>query len=586
MRFHDRRSGIFIADSGEDLLAGITPSFEEIKTSLSRYILSVSGWRAVMAAGWQDEDPGSDVRDADRVIAAAAAMAFFHYLGKDRPRILLGSDARPTWRVLTAVSARILAALGADVALLGISSAPEIMAYSRTGFDGFFYISASHNPVGHNGFKFGVNGGVLAAEEAEKVRKIFMESITPRIAEQVKALSASLAEADYGKILQRHDAVKERALRSYSSFVERTARQDDESRIPFGAVIDFNGSARSVSADIPFLSRHGARLWTLNSIPGQIAHAIVPEGSNLDTLRRALGEAHARDSRFIIGYMPDNDGDRGNFVYVSGKGRVRALTAQEGFALVAAIELAHAAMMHPGRKIALAANGPTSLLADDVAQRLGAKVFRADVGEANVVSLAESLRRKGYLVPICGEGSNGGCIIHPSRVRDPLNSLMSIAKLWTVPGLHGFLMGALGRKAEEVSIDSVLSAFPSYYMTPAFSPDAVLAVGSADWPSLKKAYIGIVSAEAPGNMPAGAASFDVREYSGSQELIGASGSGGCKVQFYSRDSEPLGYLWLSRSRTEPVCRVMVNIRGRDRKEHDRLLAWQRSMAEKADRLSG
>ena len=35
-------------------------------------------------------------------------------------------------------------------------------------YDGFFYISASHNPIGHNGYKFGVNGGVLSKEEIDK----------------------------------------------------------------------------------------------------------------------------------------------------------------------------------------------------------------------------------------------------------------------------------------------------------------------------------------------------------------------------------------------------------------------------------
>ena len=45
----------------------------------------------------------------------------------------------------------------------------EIMAYAKK-LDGFIYISASHNPVGHNGIKFGTNnGGVLEAKENAQI---------------------------------------------------------------------------------------------------------------------------------------------------------------------------------------------------------------------------------------------------------------------------------------------------------------------------------------------------------------------------------------------------------------------------------
>ncbi len=590
MRCYDKNTGIYIADSAEDLLSSVSVSLEDLKAALSGYILSASGWRAVFAASKEDEDRTGDVGDADRVLAAAAASAFFSYLGKERPRVLLGSDARPTGRILTAVSARIFMALGADVSLLGISSAPEIMAYSHDGFDGFYYISASHNPVGHNGFKFGFSGGVLPNAEAEKAKKLFMDSIDETLCERMKGLSASVAEEDYAKILLHHKSVKNSALKYYSHFVMRTAHAAEDFQVPFGVVIDFNGSARSASIDIPFLRSHGADVWAVNSIPGQIAHAIVPEGANLETARKTLEAAHKANSRYVLGYMPDNDGDRGNFVYISRRGKAKALNAQEVFALVASIELSHAAMRHPGKRIAIAVNGPTSLLIDDIAARLGVSVFRSDIGEANVVTLSEMVRSDGYIVPLCGEGSNGGNITYPAKVRDPMNSVMTIAKLWSVPGLFSFMMKALGRKGGKVSIDSILSAFPKYYMTPAFSPDAVMRVKSRDWDALKAEYERILSSEIGANMAKGAVSYEIRQYEGSVESLGMGAehrplpsTGGYKVQFLAEDGSPVAYLWLSRSRTEPVCRVMVDVKDADMAEHDRLLSWQRSMVERADR---
>lgn len=588
MKFYDRNTGIYIADSNEDLLACTAVSYGEIKDLLSGYILSVSGWRALFARSKDENDHDADVGDGDRIIAAAAASAFFSYLSKDHPRILIGSDTRPTWRMLTAIAARILIALGADVDLLGIASAPEIMAYSSSGYDGFLYVSASHNPIGHNGFKFGVSGGVLESVEEEKVKNIFLSCMDDGIAERMRRLSASVSEESYRAVLKHHETVKRRALRHYSSFVLHTAHADDDAMIPFGIVVDFNGSARSASIDIPFLRSHGADVMALNSVPGQIVHGIIPEGCNLDDARKALERAHRGNHRFILGYAPDNDGDRGNFVYIARNGKACALSAQEGFALVSSIELAHAVMMHPGKRVAIAVNGPTSLLLDDIASRLGAEVFRSDIGEANVVSLADRLRREGCSVPICGEGSNGGCIVYPAKVRDPMNSLMAIAKLWSVPGLYGFLMKALGKKSKAISIDVVLSAFPEYLMTPSSSPAAVLNIRSRDWPMMKREYARIAEAEADANMPECAVRYEIREYEGSDEIVSpyvvGTPTGGVKLQFLSADSAPVAYIWLSRSRTEPVCRIMACVKGGNMAIHDHLLAWQRSMEERADRV--
>ena len=591
MKYFDENTGLFIADSSEDPLKGIDVSSDAIQGALSGYILSVSGWRAVFAPGGGEEDHSNYIKDEDAVLAAAAAEAFFRYLGKREARIIIGSDARPTGRILTSIAVRIMIALGADVSLLGMASAPEIMAFSNAGYDGFLYISASHNPIGHNGFKFGIDGGVLPGAEAEKVKRLFLEAVgQDGLAERMGKLSSSITEDDYQSVLSRHGSVKKDALRYYEDFVMKTAHADEDFIMPFGIVIDFNGSARSSSIDIPFLRKHGCGIWEMNGIPGQIAHGIVPEGENLETARAVLEDIHAKDPSFILGYMPDNDGDRGNFVYIADNGNAEILDAQRVFALVSSIDLVHAAMLNPGSPIAIAVNGPTSLLVDDIASRIGVEVFRSDIGEANVVSLSENLRSRGYIVPVCGEGSNGGIIAYPSKVRDPMNSVMTISKLWSVPGVYGNLMKALGKEeGDGVSIDRLVSAFPRYHMTPSFSKAAVMKIRSRDFDALKAEYEKILSSEISGNMASDAVSYEIKQYEGADEYTGMGpehrpypSSGGYKVQFIDGEGEAIAYLWLSRSRTEPVCRIMANVKGSVIGEHDRLLFWQRSMVERAD----
>ena len=84
----------------------------------------------------------------------------------------------------------------------------------------------------------------------------------------------------------------------------------------------------------------GIKFDAINATVGDVKHAIVPEGENLIPVMKFLEEKHKEDPSFILGYTPDNDGDRGNFVYITKEGNGRILEAQEVFALVVTIEVA------------------------------------------------------------------------------------------------------------------------------------------------------------------------------------------------------------------------------------------------------
>ena len=175
-----------------DQLKDADVSYDDLQRALSDCILSVSGWRAVFSADGDEESHTEAVRPALLMIAAMAAEAFIRYLGKKSPRVVVGSDARPTGKALTSVIVRTMIALGAEVSFTGVTAAPEIMAYSNDGFDGFFYVSASHNPVGHNGFKCGVSDGVLTGDENEKLKAVFLSIVKePDSVGRIRSLSAS-----------------------------------------------------------------------------------------------------------------------------------------------------------------------------------------------------------------------------------------------------------------------------------------------------------------------------------------------------------------------------------------------------------
>ena len=80
-------------------------------------------------------------------------------------------------------------------------------------------------------------------------------------------------------------------------------------------------------------------------------------------------------------------------------------------------------------KQAVIVNGPTSLRVNRICRCFDVTLFRAEVGESNVLSLAKQKMEQGYAVRFIGEGSNGGNITFPSTIRDPLATMMSLIKL-------------------------------------------------------------------------------------------------------------------------------------------------------------
>ena len=130
-------------------------------------ILSASGWRKVFAQSNNEQDKTTEIGTENEAISVFAAYTFLEYVKeqtkKEVPTIILGTDSRPTGTKIADFCIKTFISQKINLKYIGITAAPEIMAYTKQA-DGFMYISASHNPIGHNGIKFGLNsGGVLNA---------------------------------------------------------------------------------------------------------------------------------------------------------------------------------------------------------------------------------------------------------------------------------------------------------------------------------------------------------------------------------------------------------------------------------------
>lgn len=629
------------------------PSPEAARSFLNTMILSASGWRGVFGA--DDEDRSEYVPPerlylaarmaevfADRLLERAAASAGAAAAGTPAavapaaagvsaiaaapasgaaahpPVVALGMDSRPTGPAIADAMLRVFLAKGLRVRYAFIIAAPEIMAWARRSgalpagnpdrLDAFCYVSASHNPPGHNGVKFGyADGGVLPGDEAGALAARLRDGACER--EDIARLAALCAAVPAGEVASAFAQAaqnKRKALSDYILFtrgvaggspeLEEQERVLDELKAAVeaaeaGVVAEMNGSARSLSLDDDFLSGLGVRARLVNASPRAFAHRIVPEGESLVPCMEELARARRGDPGFCFGYVPDCDGDRGNIVvWDDAAGATRALEAQETFALASLAELAMSArarLTRPGRPgefppLAVAANDATSLRADYIAKAFGARVYRAETGEANVVGLARKLRAEGNELRIMGEGSNGGVITHPAAVRDPINTMTAVLKLAYLkgdeasPGPYRLWLRLTGREeaySDAFSIADVVASLPPFTTTGAFEERAALRVRARNHAALKGAYEPLFKAGWPilakelersyGPVSWRALASKGLEERELAESFSASGTGGLKILVRDAGDNPVAFLWMRGSGTEAVFRVMVDVRGAD-----------------------
>ncbi len=637
-------SPLRVPDAGNPLLdAGWAPEPEEIAPYLDRMILSASGWRAVFAADGDEESSGWETRREHLLLVGLAARVFTAAIRRTAPmdanlRVAVGEDTRPTGPTLAQAAIRAFLGERVEPEYLFVVASPEIMAFTRAREDicGFLYVSASHNPIGHNGLKMGLGDGSVAGGEFSSTLVKQFRALATDPAELAKTadmlrLSGSIAESQvYRKAPNR----KQAAAGIYLAFSEEVMRgPGPHARAAIDALIaelqivrpgivaDMNGSARSVSIDRAILTEIGCRLQSINDTAGLIGHQIVPEGAGLTECVTALSASSEADPGFIMGYVPDNDGDRGNLVISEVPGKARPLEAQEVFALAAVAELSW--LFYTGaagpdsartdRKLAIVVNGPTSMRIDRIAELFGVEVHRAEVGEANVVGRARMLREAGYLVRFLGEGSNGGNITHPSAVRDPIQTIFAVLKLLyspdrgNTPGPGRFWLqrraehhqgqaGSDGAPAPDagtapVTLKSILDSLPRFTTTSTYDRMAVMKVACSDHGALKNAVERLWETEWPRIEKVRAVlrvtGYRYENYEGTVCRPGRGNRtgrarGGFKILLTDDHSQPRAFLWMRGSGTEPVFRVMVDVEGDHPEIEQTLLHLLRDVVTRAD----
>ncbi|MCR4790802.1 MAG: phosphoglucomutase [Treponemataceae bacterium] len=599
-------------------------------------ILSASGWRTVFARSGKEEDSTIEISDEHNAVCKLIAYSFAKWYLKNyadsvsgkQPKIALATDTRPTGKNIAKAMIPVLHYYGIDVKFVGPAAAPEIMAYARN-LDAFIYISASHNPIGHNGIKFGLNdGGVIDGEKSKDLISFFKDNCSnQRIIDEVCNNLLSLKHDEINRIYALQSENKGDCIYAYMEFSKQVITSSKDKQIqdqifnlikkatlnsPISIAADLNGSARTLSIDNEIFSQNNIPFFTINDQPYKIAHAIIPEPENLVHVASFMEELYKQGQTSIkLGYMPDCDGDRGNIVYWNGDSAC-ILKAQEVFSISVLAELCYMDYLgqkfpqYKSDKVAVAVNDPTSMRIEEIARNFSAKVGRAEVGEANVVNLARELRSQGYQVRILGEGSNGGTITYPACVLDPINTICALLKLLCLKdeimpdgkicyGLfHRWCIFSHQEKLykQNFSIQDIVDSLPVYTTTGVSEERAVLHVNTVDHAVLKAHYqtefekawvrdrksffepMSIFSWRAFCN--------NGTKQTDNVEDFSISGRGGLKIVFYDEMNYPISFIWMRGSGTEPVFRVMCDVKGNNPVMEKKLLAWHTELIKKAD----
>lgn len=219
------------------------------------------------------------------------------YYGRERKaRIVVGKDTRRSSYMLEYAISAGMAASGADVYLLHVTTTPSVSYVTRTdGFDCGVMISASHNPYWDNGIKLLNREGEKMDESTIRLVEDYLDGHLELYGQPVPRLPFATEEAA-GSIVD-HTAGRNRYMGYLISLAVYSFRGK---RIALDCA---NGSAWSIAPNV-FRSL-GAEVHVINDQPDGLNINRNAGSTHLDGLREFV-----RERRCDAGFAYDGDADR------------------------------------------------------------------------------------------------------------------------------------------------------------------------------------------------------------------------------------------------------------------------------------
>lgn len=412
-------------------------------------VQSFSGVRTVFGHG-----PG--ISHVQRALVMGYAYSYARrVVSGNTAMLLIGRDPRPTGAAIAeAIAHGFLAGAASEgckleIIDLGIITTPLTEAAVRAlNADGGVIITASHNPIDNNGFKFLTGCSGNTSESAPAGALLSARAMAEVIADVQEISSGSNGHFEKFARSISPEMVSDTMLnphRERSRIVTERAYLDaiggDWGIAPhclkplsLGPVmLDPNGGAGcGIGARV--LEHFGVRVIEINAEVGYPEHAIDTDGidvaSGRHMLLRAARAAAWHQAHFGVAF--DYDADRGNLV-LPGTDDTAIIAPQRVAVFNIAMALVRRKIQGGQNPLAVVVSDATSLASHRVAEAFGARVFQVETGEINVVSKMHALRAEGYDVPVGVEGANGGTVFGSATCRDGLQVALSAAQAESMP---------------------------------------------------------------------------------------------------------------------------------------------------------
>ena len=376
-------------------------------------IKSISGIRGTIGG-----EVGNNLTPSDIVKFTAAYATFIRISsGVEKPRIIVGRDARISGKMVSRIVIGTLVGMGCNVTNIGLATTPTTeIAVTKEKAEGGIIITASHNPKQWNALKLLNNKGeFLNAEEGNEI--------------------LALAEAnnfEFSTIDNLGTIIKKQYLHAHINDVLSLKLVDVEAikAANFRVAIDCVNSVGGIAVPELLYALGVKEIFKLHCAPhGNFSHNPEPLPQNLTELSSLM-----KSTRADVGFAVDPDVDR--LVIYAENGEPFG----EEYTLVAVTDYV---LQHtPGNTIS---NLSSSRALRDVTEKHGGKYEASAVGEVNVVA-----KMKDTNAVIGGEG-NGGVIYPASHYgRD---SLVGIALFLTY----------LAKSNKKVS--ELRATYPNYFMS-------------------------------------------------------------------------------------------------------------------------
>ncbi len=425
-------------------------------------IKSISGIRGTIGGR-----PGDGLSPLDIVkFASAYGIWIKQTYGSQKPRIVIGRDARLSGEMVNNIVCGTLVGLGIDVIDVGLSTTPTVeIAVTDLNTDGGIILTASHNPKQWNALKLLNNKGEFISDIEGKF-----------ILELAEKEDFNYADVnDLGVYSQRHDLINLHIQKVLAlPYVDVDAIRQANFKVVVDAVNSTGGFV------IPQLLE-SLGVQTIHKLhcdaSGHFAHNPEPLPEHLRDLSQEVVKTNAD-----LGISVDPDVDRLALVCEDGE------MFGEEYTLVAVADAV--LQYHKGGNTV--SNLSSTRALRDVTEKMGGSYSASAVGEVNVVNMMKETN-----AIIGGEG-NGGVIlpeIHYGR-----DALVGVAIFLTHLAKYGKTTSMLRQSypnyfisknkielTPQIDVDKVLESIHAKYKNqPVNTIDGVKIEFDKEWVHLRK----------------------------------------------------------------------------------------------------